>query len=164
MSWQELWVPTWSPGTVIFRAAVVYLFVQLVFRCVGRKELARYSTFDIAVLFLITVAVRQSIVGNDTSLTTAFLALTTIVVVDWALSYLSFRSPLAARILEGPIPKLVSDGRTDERALHRNRISREQLLAYLREHGHTSLDEVAEARLERNGHVSFVFRGRALPG
>lgn len=60
--------------------------VQVLFRLVGRKELGRYSTYDIAVLLLITVPVRNSMVGEDSSLTNAFVALGTILGLDWLLS------------------------------------------------------------------------------
>lgn len=156
--WHAMWAPTWNPLTVIVRAAIAYLFVQLMFRIVGRKELARYSTFDIAVLFLISTTMRQTIVGDDKSLTNAMIGLGTILFLDWALSYASYKSPLAARIIQGPVPLLVHDGRADDRALRRHRISREELMAQLRQHGHDSLADVARAHLERSGRVSFVFR------
>ncbi len=160
--WHAMWAPTWHPATVIVRAAIVYGIIQVMFRIVGRKELGRYSTFDIAVLFLITTAARQTIVGDDKSITSAAIGLGTILSVDWMLSYLCFRSSTVARIVQGPIPRLVHDGEIDDRALRRHRISREQLLAYLRQHGHRDLDDVADAYLERSGRVSFVFRDRAL--
>lgn len=157
--WHEMWVPKWNPAMVIFRAAVIYFFIQIAFRVVGRKELARYSTFDIAVLFLLTTAVRQSIVGDDKSLTSAFIGLSTILSLDRLLSYLSFRSPTLARFLEGPVPRLVRDGQPDDEALRRHRISREELMAQLRQkHGVESFAEVRAAYLERSGRVSFVLR------
>jgi uncharacterized membrane protein YcaP (DUF421 family) len=160
--WHAMWAPTWHPATVAVRAAMIYLLVQAMFRVIGRKELARYSTFDIAVLFLITVAARQSIVGDDKSITSAAIGLGTILGLDWFLSYLCFRSSTAARIIQGPVPRLVHDGIVDEHALRRHRMSREQLQAFLRQHGHHDIGDVADAYLERNGSVSFVFRDQTL--
>ncbi|MGC4113084.1 MAG: DUF421 domain-containing protein [Myxococcales bacterium] len=149
------------------RAAAVYAFVQLLLRLVGRKELGRYATSDIAVLLLVTVAARGSIVGSDTSLTSAFVGLATIVGLDWLISYLTFRVPRVADIIEGPVRQLVRGGAVLESELRRTRLSREQLAAFLREKGHRTLDEVRDAYLERSGRVSFILfepSGRAGEG
>lgn len=86
------------------------------------------------------------------------IGLGTILFVDWALSYASFKSPLAARVIQGSVPLLVRDGAFDDQALRRHRISREELMSQLRQHGHDSLADVARAYLERSGRLSFVFR------
>ena len=155
-SWSAMWQPTWPPWEVALRAAILYCFVQLVFRLVGRKELGRYSTSDIVVLFLFTVAVRKAIVGDDSSLTNAFVGLATIVGLDWLLRIVTFRSRRAANVLEGPVRQIIRGGELVEEELARNRISRDQLLALLRLRGHASLEEVRDAFLERSGRISFI--------
>jgi len=68
-----MWVPTWSPWEVVFRASVIYGVVQILFRNIGGKERSRYAIPDLALMLLIAVAARQAIVGPDTSLTSATL-------------------------------------------------------------------------------------------
>jgi uncharacterized membrane protein YcaP (DUF421 family) len=154
----RMWIPEWSPLEVAVRAAIIYLFVQILFRLAGRKELARYSTSDVALLFLVSTAARKSIVGEDSSLTAAMVALATIVGLDVLFSWLSFRSRRVADVVEGPPRKLVHGGRVDEEELRRTRISRDELVAHLRGHGRTRLEDVEEAYLERSGKITFVFR------
>src|SRR5690349_3137095 len=100
-NWREIWLPSMAPSEVAFRAAVVYLFVWLLFRISHRKELTRYSVFDIAVLLLITVAARTTILGNDSSLTSGGIALVVILSINELFSYLSYRSDRLATVLEG---------------------------------------------------------------
>src|SRR5207248_126068 len=138
------------------RAAIVFLFLQLILRVIGRKELGRYSTYDVAVLFLIATAARKSITGDDASITNAAVALTTIFGLEWLLSYLCFRSGRAARVLEGPVLPLVRDGEVDDRNMCRSRISREDLEAHGRQNGVESLDAVKDAYLERSGRISII--------
>ncbi len=78
--WHRLWVPHLTPWEVALRATFVYFLAQLLFRVVGRKELSRYGTHDIILLLIVSTSVRQSIVGSDSSLTSAAVALRTIVV------------------------------------------------------------------------------------
>ena len=156
--WHGMWHPTWPPGEVALRAGLIYLFILILFRLIGRKELSRYSGFNVAVLFLISVATRQTILGDDTSLTNAMVALGTIFGLDYLLSVLVFRSRGLADILEGPVRQLVKDGVPNPRQLVHCRISREELEAELRRYGRSSLDEVEAAYLERSGRITFTFR------
>jgi uncharacterized membrane protein YcaP (DUF421 family) len=152
-----MWVPTWSPWEVAFRASFIYAVVQILFRNIGGKERSRYAIPDLALMLLIAVAAREAIVGPDTSLTSAIVALGTLAGLDWLLSYLSFRSPRFAKLVEGPVCQLIRDGRIREMVLRRHRISHEDILAQLREHGVGSLDKVKNAYLERSGKISFEF-------
>ena len=73
IDWHGLWVPDLHPLEVIIRVSLVFLFVQGVLRLLGRKELSRYASFDLALLFLLAVCMRMTIVANDDSLTTGFI-------------------------------------------------------------------------------------------
>lgn len=159
-SFAGLWRPEWPPHEVALRAALVYLFVIGVFRLAGRKELGRLSGFDVALIFLIAVALRRSITGDDSSLTNAFVALVTIVVLDRLLTFFAWRSAWIADLIEGPRRILVENGEIQWKALKRTRISKDELLAGLRQHGHDDLADVRRAYLERNGTLSFVLRSR----
>jgi uncharacterized membrane protein YcaP (DUF421 family) len=154
----SLWRPELSPWEVSLRAAIIYLFIQLLFRVAGRKELGRWGLPEVALLFLVTTASRMSVVADDPSLTSAMVALVTIVALDRLLSYLSFRSARLADLLEGPVRQLVRDGELQRDALRRTQISEDELLAKLREKGKTRLDQVKDAFFERSGTVTFVFR------
>lgn len=156
--WHGIWVPEMHPLEVIFRVSMVFLFAQLVLRLLGRKELGRYATFDLALLFLLTVCLRRTLVGDDDSLTTGFLALATLGAWDRLFSWLSFRDRQVARVLEGRPIELVHEGELVHENLRKSRISQKELLSQLRAQGRDDLNSVRAAFLEPNGRVSFLFR------
>lgn len=156
--WHGLWTPEMHPLEVIFRVSMVYLFAQLVLRLLGRKELGRYATFDLVLLFLLTVCLRRTLVGDDNSLTTGFLALATLGAWDWLFSWLSFRYRGAARMLEGSPRELVREGRLVHHNLRKTHISKRELLSQLRAKGKEDLGQVRAAYLEPNGQVTFLFQ------
>lgn len=158
IDWHGIWVPEMNPVEVIFRVSMVFLFSQLVLRLLGRKELGRYSTFDLALLFLLTVCLRRTLVGDDNSLTTGFLALATLGAWDRLFSWLSFRDRRAARVLEGRPRELVREGELVHENLRKTHISQSELLSQLRSHGRDDLSSVRAAFLEPNGRVTFLFR------
>lgn len=154
----RMWSPELNPLEVVLRAVIVYLFVQLVFRLAGRKALQRWGLPEIALLFLVTTAVRKSIVADDESLTSAMIALVTIVGLDRFQTTLTAWHRKAADLLEGPVLQLVRDGELDRAAMRRARIGEHELLARVRARGRERVDEVRDAWFERSGEVTIVFR------
>ncbi len=163
VDWTHMWLPARSPWETVIRAAVVYLFVHLTFRIAGRRELGQHSAYDIVLLFFVGVAMRQTIVGADASLTTAMIGWSTLLAVDRVISKLVSSSERAASFIEGPVRELVRNGQVKEEELRRAHVSREQLLAALRHHGRERLDEVHRACLERSGHISFILADPRRP-
>lgn len=161
IDWHRMWTPQWSAAEVVLRATIVYVFVQLLIRLLGRKELGRFMMYDIVLLFLVSVAARMSIVGNDTSITSAAVALATLFGLEWLMSFATARSARLADVLQGRVTPLVRDGVVDERALRRKRVSIAELQSQARLRGHASLADVRDAWLERSGEISLVFRERS---
>jgi uncharacterized membrane protein YcaP (DUF421 family) len=160
VDWSGLWEIQQPVVETVIRSSFVYLVVHLLLRLAGRKELSRYSAFDVAVLFLISVAVRRAMTVDDASLTTATLALATLIAWDVFFSWLGFRSTVAAALLKGKPRLLVKDGVPLEAELRACRMSIEELRARGREAGLANLTGVAEAHLETDGKVSFVLGSR----
>ncbi|APR80047.1 putative membrane protein [Minicystis rosea] len=158
LDFARMWRPEHHPLETVMRAAVAYAFVHISFRVVGRKELGRNATYEIVLLLFVSVAMRQTIVGNDSSLTTGLIGFTTMVAIDALVAWIVRHSPRAAQIIDGPVREIVRDGRPDERAMKKARVTREQLGAALRDHGHEHIEEVHRACLERSGRISIVFR------
>ncbi|HVE81642.1 MAG TPA: YetF domain-containing protein [Myxococcales bacterium] len=156
IDWHSMWVPEWSPWEVAIRSAIVYAGVQLLLRLAGRRELGRHSTFDVAILFLVSTAMRRTMVGEDGSLTSAFVALGTMVALDMALSYVTSRRRRIASVVKGDPVQLVRDGALVDDALRKVHISTDELLSWARQHGMGSLGEIRHAFLEPSGQVSII--------
>jgi uncharacterized membrane protein YcaP (DUF421 family) len=156
IDWSGVWEVKQPIVETLFRSSFVYLTVHLLLRLAGRKELSRYSSFDVAVLFLISVAVRRAMTVDDASLTTATLSLATIISWEVLFSWLGFRSTLAATLLKGRPKLLVRDGVPLHEELQASRISMDELLSRAREAGLADLGRVEQSYLETDGKISFV--------
>lgn len=162
-SWEGIWVPKVPPWEVAFRAAVIYLVLIAVFRLVPRKELGRYAISDIIVLFLVTTAVRRSIVVDDDSLTTAIVGLLTIFAVDLVLNVLARKGPRWSDWIQGQRQLLVLNGEIVEEGLSYGKMTVEELYSRLRASaGIDTMRLVKEAYLERDGKVTFVIDHAAV--
>jgi len=146
------------PSEVVFRAAAVYLFLTIAFRLVPRKELARISLLDIILLALVTVALRKSVVADDRSLTTAFVALATLLAVNQTLHALARVNHKWSDRIQGRRLQLMKDGEMIPSCLKRAQITEDELMSRLRGYGTMNLQRVDSAYMERDGKVTFVFR------
>jgi uncharacterized membrane protein YcaP (DUF421 family) len=143
---------------IVIRAAVIFLFVFLLTRTLGRRELSSLEPFDLILLIVTGDLVQQGVTQNDESLTGALLAISTIGLLTVALSYLSFRFKRLRPILNGEPIVLVQDGELVEANLRRQRLTPEEIGAEARLEGISSLDDVRWAILETDGRISFVER------
>lgn len=157
-SWESIWKPEITPWEVSFRAAVVYLFLAIVFRLLPRTELARISPLDIILLTLVTVAMRRAVVVDDNSLTTAFVGLTTIVVINLALHAITRISHAWSDRIQGRRLLLVKDGMVLTGGLQAAKVTEDELLSRLRGYGTQDVSRVDSAFMERDGKITFVFR------
>jgi uncharacterized membrane protein YcaP (DUF421 family) len=156
--WHDMLVPTLPPWVVVLRAVAVYAFLLVLFRVYGRQEFARNSTFDLAVLLVVTTALRTTLVADDKSLTSGFISLSTLFALDGLASIVTFRSHRARVVLEGRPRVLVRDGKPDPAELRRARLAEPDLVALLRDKGTEDLARVKLATLERSGAITFVLK------
>ncbi len=77
----------------IIRGVALYVFLLIVFRFAGKRTLAEISTFDALLLLIISEATQQGMLGNDYSLTNAFLLIFSLVGCDIILNKIKGRWP-----------------------------------------------------------------------
>ncbi len=141
---------------IVIRATVIFVFVYLLTRLLGRRELNSLEPFDLILLVVTGDLVQQGVTQNDESLTGALLAISTIGLLTVALSYLSFRFRRLRPILNGEPIVLVEDGAVIEPNLRRQRLTREEIGAEARMEGISAIEDVRWAILETDGRISFV--------
>lgn len=141
----------------VVRAIAVYAFLLAIFRIAGRRTLAQVTTFDLILVLVIGDATQQAIIGNDFTVTTGVIAVSTLLLLDVALSRAKHRWPLVDAIVDGlPLPLVVA-GRHDREQMDSEGVSDDDLLAAAREtHGLPRLDEIDHAVLEASGGLSIV--------
>ena len=141
---------------IVVRAIVLYLFLLLLMRAVGRRELSTLEPFDLILLVTIGDLVQQGVTQNDFSVTGSLLAVGTIGVLTVVFSYLPWRFRVLRPVLEGVPTIVVQDGDIVERNLRRHRLTQEEVAAAARVQQIASLAQVRWAVLETNGQLSFI--------
>jgi uncharacterized membrane protein YcaP (DUF421 family) len=141
---------------IVARAIVAFVFILLLTRIVGRRELNTLEPFDLILLVTIGDLVQQGVTQNDMSVTGMLLAAGTIAVLTVVFSYLPWKWQRLRPLLEGEPVILIENGKVIEKNLRRNRLTHEEIAAEARSHEIESLDDVRWGVLETNGSVSFI--------
>ena len=141
---------------IVLRALVIFAFLYVLMRLIGRRELSSLEPFDLILLIILGDAVQQGLTQDDYSLTGAMLAVGTIGVLQVATSYANFRFPRLRSFLDGQPLVVVQDGKPIEKNLRRERLTMDDLAEAARHEGIAKLDEVAWAVMETSGQISFI--------
>ena len=141
---------------IALRAAFAFVFVFVLTRVVGRRELGSMQPFDLILLVVLGDLIQQGITQDDYSVTGLCIAVTVMGLMTVLFSYLSWRFPRLRPVLDGEPIVLLHDGEPIEGNLKRERLSLEEVLAQARLQQIESLDEVKWAVLETSGQISFI--------
>jgi uncharacterized membrane protein YcaP (DUF421 family) len=141
---------------IVVRAFFAFLFVFLLTRLIGRRELSSLQPFDLILLVVVGDLMQQGITQSDMSFTGAVLATGTFAVMVLAISYLGFRFRQLQPLLDPQPLIVVQGGEVIDANLRKERMTVDELLAEARLQQIASLDEIQWAVLESNGKVSFV--------
>ena len=146
---------------IVLRATVMFFALYLLVRVLGKRELAQMTPFELIVLVVMGDLIQQGVTHNDFSLTGATLAIATMAFWALALSWVTFLSPKAEAILDGDPRVIVRDGEIVRENLHRDRLTRAEILSEMRLAGIARLGDVEWAILEPRGKMSFIKRQAA---
>ncbi|MGH9443450.1 MAG: DUF421 domain-containing protein [Thermoanaerobaculia bacterium] len=150
----------WHLGTAVWeiaiRCALVYAAVLIGLRLSGKREVGQMTPFDLVLILLISNAVQNAMVGPDTSLAGGLLAAGFLLVLNFTVGKAATRWLRLGRVLRGHATLLVNRGILVEAHLRQEGITTEDLMAALREHGVSSVDDVRLAVLEVDGSISVL--------
>lgn len=141
----------------VIHAAIVYVFLWTVIRLTGRRALGQLTTFEFVLFLIVGGATQRALLGQDYSLTNAFIVICTLVLLDVLVSLVERDWKPLQKILRNAPLILVEHGRPLARRLHRARLTVDDVMEEARlRHGIESMAEVKFAILESNGKISVI--------
>ncbi|MCP2334287.1 DUF421 domain-containing protein [Actinoalloteichus caeruleus] len=149
----------------VLATTAVYLGILVLLRLTGKRTLAQVSTLDLILLLIISEATQQALIGDDFSITTALLVITTLMFVDRTADYLRWRFRPVDRVLQGAPLVLVDHGKPVDRHLAAQHITVDDILTAARERqGVHGLHQIRYAVLETSGAISIIPTPEAASG
>jgi uncharacterized membrane protein YcaP (DUF421 family) len=141
---------------IVLRAIVAYVFIIVLLRVTGRRELSSMGPTDLVLLVVLGDLIQNGVTQMDMSVTGVTIAITTFTLLSVASSYLVFKSRKAQQIIEGTPLIVVQDGAPIEANLRSERMTVGDVMEAARAQQIERLDQNKWAVLEANGTVSYI--------
>jgi len=137
---------------------VVYIFLLVILRVTGKRQVGQLAPFDLVLLLVLSNAVQNAMNGGDNSITGGVVSAMTLIAVNWAVGYATYRSKKVARFVEGRPQVIVHNGQVYRDVMESERLTQDELDAAIRLAGCASIHDVHFAILENNGQISVRLR------
>jgi uncharacterized membrane protein YcaP (DUF421 family) len=137
----------------VLRSLLVFVFLVVALRLGGKRELGQLNVLDLAVLFLVSNALQNALIGNDLSVTGAVVGASTLFIANYVFVRLTFSSTRARRILEGRPRILLRNGAPDYDAMRKEAITEAELVDVALAKGFSDLTKVGLIELQTNGQL-----------
>jgi Predicted membrane protein len=136
---------------------IIYGFLLLLFRVLGKRTLAEVTTFDVALLLIISEATQPGLMGMDNSLMNSMIVITTLLGLDTLVGRISDRAPMVQQVLQDTPLVLIEDGRILQDRLDKEGVDLEEIMAAARQtQGLERVEQIKYAVLERTGGISII--------
>ena len=154
--WHNLWSigSSWQERAV--RAIIVYVFLLVLFRIFGRRELGQLTGFDIIVLLTVSNILQNAMIGNDNSVTGGIVGAAVLLAANLTLALIVFRSRRAERVVEGSPRVLIHDGVLQHDQIKMELLTEQDVLSAVHREGLDSFSDVRLAIAEPNGMISVI--------
>ncbi|MEA2694660.1 MAG: hypothetical protein QOJ16_4047 [Acidobacteriota bacterium] len=153
-----MWNITVHWWELILRSAIVYLFLILLLRLTGKRQVGQLAPFDLVLLLVLSNAVQNSMNGGDNSVQGGLISATTLVALNYLVGLATYKSKKLEAIIEGRPQVLIHDGKLFEDVMAASKLTRHELQAALRQAGCSCVEDVRSAILENNGAISVILR------
>lgn len=148
-------IPWWE---FILRGIVIYVFLIVLLRVTGKRQIGQMSPFDLVLLLVLSNAVQNSMNGGDNSIIGGMISAATLVAANWLIGLLTYKSKTAEVLIEGRPELLIHDGRLFEHSLAQAKVTHHELNAALRQAGCADIEDVRAAFLENDGTISVILK------
>lgn len=148
-------------GLLLVRTIAAYAVVLVALRVMGKREIGKLSVFDLVVSIMIAEISAMSLQDTRIPLWHGIFIIAVLVLLQVAVSQVSFQSLRMHDLIEGKPSVLIARGRIDDREMKRTRYNLNDLLMQLREKGIRSVVDVEFAILETSGKLSVFPKERS---
>ena len=148
--------PAWFLSTIAARTAVVLFVLIGGLRVLGKRQIGQMNVYDLAMIMALANAVQNAMTNGSGNLSVGLVSSGTLLVVGWLLTIVFVRLPKVEDRLVGTPTLLINNGNFLSDEMRRERVTADEIMLALREHGLTDVAQVLLATLEVDGTISIV--------
>lgn len=149
--------------TIFFRTIILYLFIILGIRILGKRQVGELEPSELVLSFLIADLASVPMQDLGFPLHTGLIPILTLLAISSILSVLTLKNTTFRNLLCGKPSIIIRNGTIDQKEMGRNRLTVDELLEELRAKGFLDIASIQFAILESNGMLSVLPYPQHLP-
>ncbi|MBO4283887.1 MAG: DUF421 domain-containing protein [Clostridia bacterium] len=150
-------------ATILYRIVVIYILLSLSLRIMGKRQVGELEVSDLISTLLLSEIAALPVADPEIPLLYAVIPLIFILSLELLITCLKNRFSFLKRIFEPKTATLIRDGKIDQAALKKLRISVDELMGELRLQGVDALSDVSLGTVEQNGRLSVLLAPNSQP-
>ena len=139
---------------IILRSVIIYLFVVLAVRIMGKRQIGELNPHEFVITILISAVATIPIQESSIPLANSLIPIMVFVSLEILESALSIKFPAFGKLLDGQPVYVIKNGKVQKNELDRLRFSIDDLKDALRQKDVFDFAEVENAIVETNGSLS----------
>ncbi len=149
--------------TIVIRTIILYFFMLIMLRIMGKRELGQLSPFDFVVSIMIAELTVIPMEDSSIPLHHGIVPIVTLVILQIGLSFLTLHSETFRRWANGKPNIVIHNGAIQTTEMEKARLNMNDLLAHLRREGIFDVQDVEFAILETSGELSVLPKSQKRP-
>ena len=150
-------------ATALFRTIILYLALVAGLRLTGKRQIGELEPMELVLTMLLSDLAAVPMQDFAIPLVQGLVPMVTLLARSVLLSAVSLRSVRFRSLVCGKPAVIIRKGVIDQGAMHRSRLTLDELLEELRLQGVADLETVAYAILETGGQLSVLLQSEHQP-
>ena len=142
--------------TILFRTLLIYVILIATVRIMGKRQIGELEVTDLVTTLMLSEIAALPITDTNIPVSHALIPMITLLFLEVASSVILIRIPFLKSMVSAHPTILICDGHLDQAALRSIRISMEELMGEIRQQGYSSVDQINDAILEKNGKFTIL--------
>lgn len=154
-NWSDVFVPEYPLIELIARGFILYFIILFMFRVLPRRTTAELGSMDIVFILLLTEAASHAL-GDFTTIGDGIIMMMVFLLCNYGVNQLTFRVKFLQKLFtHSPVP-IIRDGKMLRGNMRKELLTKDELIANLRENGIEDISEVKNAYVEGEGNITFI--------
>ena len=147
----------------ITRTVILYIFVTLGIRLMGKRQIGEMQPNELVVTLLISEIAAIPLQDTSQPILDGVVAIFTLVILEIIISVTAMKSIIVRKLMNGKSAVIIKNGVVDKQAMKNVRMTVLDLVELLRGQNVFDISTVAFAVLEVNGNLSILLKSSEQP-
>lgn len=145
-------------GEIILRTVFLYIFILIVFRMMGKREVGELSIMDLVIFILIAECVAFALEDVEKPVFQNILPIIILFLIQYLNSLITLKNKNVRDLIDGDPSIIVENGVINQEEMKKQRYNLDDLFQQMREEGIPSVQSIDYAFLEPSGKLSIFLK------